>query len=127
MKKINNNIEYEAILKRVNELAEVVTDENWGNAESIEFDFLCSLIEDYEKEHYPMRTPSLKEVLELRMQEMDLNQAQLARLLEVSPARISDYLNGAEPSRKVCRIMYDKLKISAKVLLGVNQYPEIKA
>jgi len=121
MKSITNDKEYKAIVKRIDELLEIVTDENYNIIpEAVELNFLSELVEEYEKKHYPIKLPSLAEVIRLRMYEMNINQAELAKLLGVSPSRITEYLNGNEPSLKVARMMCEKLNISANVILGVN-------
>ncbi|MDR2004361.1 MAG: helix-turn-helix domain-containing protein [Prevotella sp.] len=121
MKSITNDKEYKAIVKRIDELLEMVTDENSDTIpEAIELDFLSALVEEYEEKHYPVKLPSLAEVIRLRMYEMNINQAELAKLLGVNPSRITEYLNGNEPSLKVARVMCEKLNISANVILGVN-------
>jgi HTH-type transcriptional regulator/antitoxin HigA len=59
MKRITNEREYNAIVKRVNELLEVVTDENYNVLpQAIELDFLSDLIEEYESKHYPISQPA---------------------------------------------------------------------
>jgi HTH-type transcriptional regulator/antitoxin HigA len=58
MKTILNEIEYKAIVKRINELLEIVTDENYSSIpEAIELDFLSELVEDYEKKYHPASVP----------------------------------------------------------------------
>lgn len=70
----------------------------------IELNLLSGLVEEYEDEHYPIKTPSLADVIKLRMYEMGINQTKLSELLGVSPSRISDYLTGrSEPTLKVAR------------------------
>ena len=121
MKRITNDKEYYAITKRIDELLETVTDENYDTiTESIELEFLSGLVEEYENTHFPVSIPSLAEVLRLRMYEMNINQSQLADLLQVSPSRISEYLAGKEPTLQVAKMMYEKLNISANVIFGVN-------
>ena len=54
MKTISNEKEYNAIVKRINELLEIVTDENYDILpQAIELDFLSDLIEEYENKYYP--------------------------------------------------------------------------
>ena len=60
MKTISNEIEYKAIVKRIDELLEIVTDENYHIVpEAIELDFLSELIEEYENKYYPVMPPSM--------------------------------------------------------------------
>ncbi|MDR2950134.1 MAG: hypothetical protein LBV71_13115 [Prevotella sp.] len=50
MKSITNDREYQAIVKRIDELLTVVTDENYNTIpEAIELDFLSALVEEYER------------------------------------------------------------------------------
>lgn len=86
----------------------------------IELNLLSGLVEEYEDEHYPIKTPSLADVIKLRMYEMGINQTKLSELLGVSPSRISDYLTGrSEPTLKVAREISRKLNIDANIVLGV--------
>lgn len=58
--------------------------------------------------------------LKLRMYEMGLNQKSLAKLVGVSPSRLSDYISGkCEPTLKVAREISRKLNIDANIVLGV--------
>jgi HTH-type transcriptional regulator/antitoxin HigA len=87
----------------------------------IELNLLSGLVEEYEDEHYPIKTPSLADVIKLRMYEMGINQTKLSELLGVSPSRISDYLTGrSEPTLKVAREISRKLNIDANIVLGVQ-------
>ena len=87
----------------------------------IELNLLSGLVEEYEDEHYPIKTSSLADVIKLRMYEMGINQTKLSELLGVSPSRISDYLTGrSEPTLKVAREISRKLNIDANIVLGVQ-------
>jgi HTH-type transcriptional regulator/antitoxin HigA len=58
MKTITNEKEYNAIVKRINELLEIVTDENYNTIpQAIELDFLSDLVEEYECKYYPEPLP----------------------------------------------------------------------
>ena len=124
MKHITNDKEYYAITKRIDELLEVVSDENYDTIpEAIELDFLSNLVEEYENKYFPIAVPTLAETLKLRMYEMGINQGQLAAILHVSPSRISEYLSGKEPTLQVAKAMYAKLNIGANTIFGVNPLP----
>ena len=59
MKRISNEKEYNAIVKRINELLEIVTDENYDKLpQAIELDFLSDLVEEYESKYYPVTSPN---------------------------------------------------------------------
>jgi len=121
MTKINNELEFEVAIKRIEELLKLVdndtpaTDKNY-----IELDFISNLVADYEEEHYPIEAPTLPEIIKLRMYEMNLTQIKLSELIGVSPSRVSEYLTGkSEPTLKVAREMSRKLNIDASIVLGV--------
>ena len=58
MKTISNEKEYNAIVNRINELLEIVTDENYNTLpQAIELDFLSDLVEEYERKYYPITSP----------------------------------------------------------------------
>ena len=113
--------QYKAACKRIEELLlEVGNDTSPENDRFIELDFLSDVVADYEEQNFPVQTPTLQEVLKLRMYEMELSQLKLSEILNVSPSRISEFLNGkSEPTLKVAREISRKLKIDAAVVLGV--------
>lgn len=121
MNKIQNEIAYEATMERIEELLPLV-DENTPLSDKnlIELDLLSGLVAEYEDEHYPIQPPSLSEVLKLRMYEMEISQKNLAKLLDISPSRVSDFLSGrSEPTLKTARDISKKLNIDANIVLGV--------
>jgi len=121
MAKITSEIAYKATMERIEELLPLVDDNTPSdNKNLIELELLSNLVADYEDEHYPIKTPSLLEVLKLRMYEMGLNQNKLSELLNVSPSRISEYLSGkSEPTLKIAREISKKLNIDSDIVLGV--------
>lgn len=121
MTKIENENQYEWAVARVEELLPLV-DDNTPETDPnyIEFVLLSNLVADYSEAHYAVGEPALSDVIKLRMYEMGLTQAALAKLIGVSPSRICDYLSGkAEPTLKVGRMISKKLNISPAVVLGV--------
>jgi HTH-type transcriptional regulator / antitoxin HigA len=79
---------------------------------------LSDIVEDYENIHFPIGTPSLKDVIELRMFEMKLKQKDLAGLLETSTSRISEYLNGKRDiTIEIARLLHKKLNIDSDIIL----------
>jgi len=118
---ITSNEQYEIILDRVEELLQVVDNNTPSDKKySVELELLSNLVADYEEVYMPVIQPTLAEILRLRMVEMGLNQKGVAQLLDVSPSRISEYLNGSsEPTLKVARNMGKKLSIDPHILLGI--------
>lgn len=119
--KIENESQYEWAVERVEKLLPLVNDETpETDSNYIELVLLSNLVADYSEEHYSVGEPSLIDVLKLRMYEMGLTQASLARLIGVSPSRVCDYLSGkSEPTLKVGREISKKLNISPAIVLGV--------
>jgi len=121
MTKIENESQYEWAVARVEKLLPLV-DDNTPETDPnyIELVLLSNLVADYSEAHYAIGEPTLASVIRLRMYEMGLTQAALAKLIGVSPSRVCDYLSGkAEPTLKVGRIISKKLNISPEVVLGV--------
>lgn len=121
MAQIMNEAAYRVALQRIDELLPLVNDETpTSDRNYIELDMLADLVEEYEEEHYPIQTPSLVDVLRLRMYEMGLTQAKLADILGISGARMSEIITGkGEPSLKICREISRKLNIDPAIVLGV--------
>ena len=121
MVKIENEAQYEGALKRVEELMlKLPEDTPDDNQEMVELTLLGNLVADYDEEHYAIGDPSLIDVMKLRMYEMGLTLAALAKLLGVSPSKVCDYLSGkSEPTMKVAREISRKLNISPSMVLGV--------
>lgn len=122
MARIENEIQYNATMKRIEELWQLVDEETpIDDKNSIELELLSKLIADYENEHYPIKSPSLQDVLKLRMYEMDLTQKELAVKVGVSPSRISEYMTGkSEPTLAVARTIVRELSVSPSVVLGLG-------
>lgn len=120
MVKIKTENQYEKATERVEELLQIVdnktpeTDKNF-----IELDLLSDLVAEYEEAYYPVKKPTLPEIIRLRMAELGITQKALAKKLQVSPSRISEYLNGkSEPTLKVARKLRSELGIDADIILG---------
>ena len=120
MAKIENEIQYEWAVKRVEELLPLVTDDTpRTDPNSIELELLSNMVADYSEEHFAIGSPSLMDVIKLRMYEMGITQSGLAQLLGISPSRVSEYLSGkSEPTLKIGREISRKLHIDANIVLG---------
>lgn len=120
MVEIKNEIQYERLYERIEELLKVVNNDTpLTDKNMVELEIISLLVAEYEEKHYPIEPPNLIEIVRERMSEMKLSQKDLAELLGVSPPRISEYLNGkSEPTLKVARLMYRKLDIDPEILLG---------
>jgi len=121
MTKIENERQYKALMEKIEELLPLVTDNTpLDDKNLVELELLSNLVADYDEAHYPIKTPSLAEVLKLKMYEKDLTQTMLSEIIGVSPSRISEYLTGkSEPTLKVARTICVKLDISPYIVLGI--------
>ncbi len=108
-------------MERIEELLPLVTEETpLSDKNSVELVLLSNLVADYDEEHYPVKAPTLPELIRLRMAEMHLSQKALAEKLGVSPSRISEYLTGkSEPTLKIARTIHRELNIDADLILGI--------
>jgi len=121
MAQIRNQETYDAVMKRIDELF-LCTDEitDPGDPRLLELDLLSELVEEYEKEKYPIETPSLASVLLYRMREMNLSQRDLASLLGMTAPRLCEILNGKkEPTYQQARQISAKLGIDADIVLAL--------
>ncbi len=120
MARIKTEIQYEKAVQRIEELLKVVgNDTPQYDKNFVELDLLSDLVAEYEEQNYPVSKPSLAGVIRLRMAELGISQKKLAGMLNVSPSRISEYLNGkSEPTLKVARRLRSELGIDADIILG---------
>lgn len=121
MTKIENEIQYEWAVSRVEELLSLVNDDTPDtDPKYIELVLLSNLVADYSEEHYSLGNPSLIDVIKLRMYEMGINQSALAKLIGVSPSRVSEYLSGKkQPTLLQGKRISQKLNIDPAIVLGV--------
>lgn len=120
MAEIKNELQYEAMIERIEDLLKVVSnDTQVTDRYFLELDVISNLVEEYEEKYHPVKMPTLPEIIKDEMNERGLSQKQLAEILGVSPSRISEYMTGkAEPTLKVARLLNQKLDIDADFLLG---------
>lgn len=121
MATIKDKSRYDAVMSRIEELmVQVEEDTPITDKRVMELDLLVELAEEYEDEHFPIGTPSLPDVMKLRMYEMNLTQEKVAELLGLSQSRISNFLTGkTTPTLEVARIISTRLNIEPAIVLGV--------
>jgi HTH-type transcriptional regulator/antitoxin HigA len=88
IKPIKTESDYQIALQRL----EILFDAPAGTQESDEADILGLLIDDYEKRHYPIEAPDPIEAIKIRMEDMNLKQADLIPVLG-GKNRVSEILN----------------------------------
>lgn len=110
---IHSEQDYTAALARV----EALMDLDRSEAEDDELDVLATLIEVYEDSHFPMDSPDPIEAIKFRMQQLDMNQSDLAPIFG-SRAKASEVLSGKRGlTLKMIRALNEHLSIPADVLI----------
>ena len=127
--KITNDSEHEVIASKIEELLKK-SSSNGGfssltKEETLLLKNLSLLVEEYEDNQLhlmPIKVPkTLIEMIRFKMYEMNIKQKQLAKLLEMSEARISELLNGKRKlNLEIAKKLHRKLNIDAKFLLDVG-------
>ena len=113
IKPIRGEADYERALRRVEEL--------WnspeGSAESDELDILATLIEAYEREHYPIEFPDPIEAIKFRLEQKGKNSSALIGVIG-QRTRVYEVMQGKRPlSLNMIRNLYEKFDIPAEVLI----------
>ena len=109
-------------MARIDELLPLTWNEGApeDSPENIELSLLSDLVAEYEDVHYPIASPSLVDILKLRMYEMGLTQKNVAALLGISAPRLSEIMHGkTEPSLSLARTMCIKMNITPEAALGL--------
>lgn len=121
MTRVENEIQYNWAVGRVEELLQVVTEDTpRTDPNLIELELLSNLVADYSEEHFALGKPALVDILKLRMYEMGFNKKTLSAMLNISVSRLSNIFAGkSEPSLSLARDMSTKLNIDPSIVLGV--------
>jgi len=115
IKPIKTEEDYNAALERL----EVIFDAVPGTPESDELEILGILIEQFEKEHYPIDLPDPIEAIKFRMEQMGYTQSDLAEIIG-QKSRASEILNRKRKlSLEMIRQISNKLHIPTDVLVQV--------
>jgi len=113
IKPIKTENDYNAALKRIEEL--------WGAPENTpeedEFEVLFTLVEAYEKEHYPIAPPHPLEAIKFRLDQMGLKESELSSIIGYR-SRKSEILTGKRKlTLKMIRALHEKLNIPLESLI----------
>lgn len=113
--------QYELARQRIEELLPLVDDNTPANDKNaIELTLMSDTVIAYEKEHFPIKKPTVSELIELSLEEKGMTQRQLAQEIGVSPSRVNDYVSGrAEPTLKIARVLCRVLDIPVASMLGL--------
>lgn len=110
---IHSEQHYSDALSRV----EMLMDLDRSQVEDDELDVLATLIEVYEDHHFPMDLPDPIEAIKFRMQQLGINQSDLAPIFG-SRGKASEILSGKRSlTLKMIRALNEHLNIPADVLI----------
>ncbi|MGA8871788.1 MAG: transcriptional regulator [Candidatus Acidiferrales bacterium] len=113
IKPIRLEVDYERALRRVEELWDSLE----GSAESDELDVLTTLIEAYEREHFPIDLPDPIEAIKFRLEQTGKDSRALIGIIG-QRTRVYEVMGGKRPlSLNMIRNLHDKLDIPAEVLI----------
>ncbi|PZX54526.1 HTH-type transcriptional regulator/antitoxin HigA [Algoriphagus ratkowskyi] len=116
LKLIKSEKEYQSALERLDQLFNAKI----GTEESDEADVLALLIDEYEKNNFPIEAPDPIETIEIRMEEMDLKQKDLIGIIG-GKSRVSEVLNRKKKlTVEMVRNLALHLNLSAQIL--INDY-----
>jgi HTH-type transcriptional regulator/antitoxin HigA len=113
LKPIKTEQDYELALKHLDK----IFDAQPGTKEGDELEILALIIEDYEDKNYPIESPDPIEAIKFRMEQMGMNQADLAKIIG-HKSRASEILNKKRKlTLSMIRKLNQKLNISTEVLV----------
>lgn len=113
IKPIKSESDYKLALNRL----EKIFDAPIGTEDSDEADILGLLVDEYEKNHYPIDPPDPIEAIKIRMEEMQLKQVDLVDAIG-GKSRVSEILNRKRKlTVEMIRKLTTKLNISPGVLI----------
>ena len=114
IKVIKTQRDYNQALKRL----EAIFDADATTPKGDEAEVLSILIEKYEDEHYSIEAPDPIEAIKFRMEQMNLDNDDLAKVIGYK-SRVSEIFNRKRKlSLKMIRNLHDKLKIPYESLLS---------
>lgn len=110
---IKTEKDYNKALSRIEKIFDAVP----GTKQGDELDILATLVEKYEKEHYPITPPDPIEAIKFRMEQMGYTQNDLAKVLGLK-SRASEILNKKRKlTLEMIRNLNEKMRIPADVLV----------
>lgn len=113
LKVIKTEKGYQKALKRL----EVIFDAKKGSKDGDELELLSLLIDNYEKEKYPIDFPDPIEAIKFRMEQLGFKQKDLAEAMGLK-SRVSEILNRKRKlTLDMIRKLHDVLGIPTEVLV----------
>jgi HTH-type transcriptional regulator/antitoxin HigA len=117
---IKSDQDYDNALERLEEVFDAPVDTPEGD----EAEMLSLLIENYERQHFPIEPPDPIEAIKIRMEEMSYRQQDLIGIIG-GKSRVSEVLNRKKKlTIEMVRNLTEFLKISPDTL--IKDYPLVK-
>ena len=114
---IHTEKDYQKALERIEE----IFDAKPGTNEGDELEVLGILADEYEKKYFPIEAPKQVEAIKFRMDQLGIQQKDLAKLLG-SKSRASEILSGRRLlSLRQIKILHKRLGIPAEVLIQESE------
>ena len=114
IKVIKTEEDYNKALKRL----EVIFDASANTAEGDEADILGMLIERYEDEHYPIEAPDPIEAIKFRMEQMNMDNQDLAKIIGYK-SRVSEiFSHKRKLNLNMIRNLHNKMNIPYESLIS---------
>ncbi|HLT86466.1 MAG TPA: helix-turn-helix domain-containing protein [Sphingobacterium sp.] len=115
LRPIKNEQQYQDALERIYALMQ--KDLKASSKESDELEVLSILVKEYENIHFPIPKPSPVEAIKFRLEQMNMSESELSKLLGAR-SRKSEILSGKRKlSLSMIRKLAEKLNIPAEVLV----------
>ena len=113
IKVIKSEQEYDQALMRM----EVIFDAKLNTSEGEEAELLALLIDEYERENYPIDPPDPIDAIKIRMEELQLKQKDLVGIIG-SKGIVSEVLNRKRKlTVKMIRLLSEKLNLTTQLLI----------
>ncbi|MGB7416876.1 MAG: ImmA/IrrE family metallo-endopeptidase [Thermosynechococcaceae cyanobacterium] len=113
IKPIRSEADYDAALAQIDSLMDAAA----GTDDADDLEVLATLVEIYEKQHFPVDMPDPIEAIKFRMDQENLTARDLVPLIG-SRAKVSEVLSGKRTlTLKMIRALHEHLEIPADVLL----------
>lgn len=110
---IRTESDYDKALRRVEALWNATS----GSKEEDELDILATLVDAYEREHYPIAAPDPVEAIKFRLEQSGKTYKDLIGILG-QRTRVYEVMRGARPlSLEMIRRLHEQLGIPAEVLI----------
>lgn len=110
---IHSRKDYQSAIKRIDE----IFDSKKGSPTGNELEILSILVDNYERENFPIESPEPIEAIKFRMEQMGLDQNELAKIVG-QKSRASEILNKKRKlSLEMIRKLTKTLNIPSEVLI----------